>query len=150
MAEVTNVMEPGAIKRVTFESTRGVRYAELFFVGPELIFIYSSVGWDQAPPELWDTTEADEVAKQYGAATVIKNGPHWWAADTTTLDFAVDDLTVSGIVYRFAAKIPAFLAAEGKLEPPSYTVVEANKSGELVYSAGQPVYELVSPDGDVL
>ena len=35
----------------------------------------------------------------------------------------------------------------GKLEPPFYTVVEADKEGVNVYSAGQPVYELVSPDG---
>lgn len=73
--------------------------------------------------------------------TVIKNGPHWWAADKTTLRYGVEEITVQGIGYRWAARLPAFLAAQGKLEPPFYTVVEANKVGSLRYFAGKPVYD---------
>ena len=65
-----------------------------------------------------------------------------------SLKFASDSTEVQGIGYRFCAKLPAFLAKSGSLEPPFYTVVEANKEGELRYQAGKPVYELVSPDGE--
>jgi hypothetical protein len=61
----------------------------------------------------------------------------------------VDEVTVAGIGYRWCARLPAFLAKSGKLEPPFYTVVEANREGELRYQAGKPVYELLSPGGDV-
>lgn len=42
------------------------------------------------------------------------------------------------------------VARSGKLEPPIYTVLEANKRVVMVYSAGEPVYELISPDGETL
>jgi hypothetical protein len=80
---------------------------------------------------------------------VVKNGPHWWAFDSATLRFAVDQVSVMGIAYRWCARLPAFLTKSGSLEPPFYTVVVADKEGELRYHAGKPVYELVSPDGDV-
>ena len=130
------------------EPTHGLRYAELFAVGQEWITVYNSMGLSEAPPELWDALDAEAAAHQLHASTVIKNGPHWWIADKSTLQFATDEITVGGIGFRFVAKLPAFLAASGELVPPFYTVVEANKVGELVYKAGQPVYELIAPEGD--
>ena len=131
-----------------FEDTRGLRYAELFAVGAEWINVYNSTGLSEAPPELWDATDAAAAAEQLGANVVVKNGPHWWVFDSASLKFASDSTDVQGIGYRFCAKLPAFLAKSGSLEPPFYTVVEANKEGELRYTAGKPVYELVSPDGE--
>lgn len=140
--------DQGELRNVDFEATRGLRYAELFAVGAETIIVYNSMGLSEAPPELWDGLDAAAAAEQLGVGAVIKNGPHWWLADRTTLLFAVDEVEVGGIGFRFAAKLPVALAASGKLVPPFYTVVQANKAGALVYAAGRPVYELVSPDGD--
>jgi hypothetical protein len=142
-------MYEGEVRMTVFENARGLRYAELFAVGSEWIEVYNSTGLSEAPPELWDTTDPERAAGELGAQLVVKNGPHWWAFDSATLRFAVDDVTVQGIGYRWCARLPAFLAKSGKLEPPFYTVVEANKEGELRYEAGKPVYELVSPDGGV-
>ena len=136
------------VGEIVFEPTRGLRYAELFAVGPELITVYNSMGLSEAPPELWDALDAEAAAKQLQVGMVVKNGPHWWASDKATMRFGVDVISVGGIGFRFAAKLPAFIARSGKLTPPVYTVVETNKEGELVYMAGEPVYELVSPDGD--
>lgn len=132
----------------TIKDLRGVRYVELFAVGPEVITIYNSLEKSDGPPELWDPLTEEQAAAELGVSTVIKNGPNWWASDQATLRFSIDEVTVSDITYRWAADVPAFLAKAGKLEPPFYTVVAANKEGSLFYEAGKPVYELVSPDGD--
>ena len=146
MADPTEITEPGEIRDLSLEGTRGLRYAELFFVGPEWITVYNSMGLSEAPPELWDRLDAEETAKRFGQQAVIKNGPHWWASDELTLRFGVERIEVDGIGFRFAARLPASLAREGKLQPPFYTVVEADKVGSLSYTAGDLVYELVSPE----
>ena len=148
MAEPQDATEQGEDQDLTFEATRGLRYAELFAVGPEWITVYNSIGLSEAPPELWDALDAQAAADQLRVGLVLKNGPHWWMSDKLTGRFGVDETTVGGIGFRVAAKIPAFIAKSGKIEPPSYTVIEADKEGVNVYLAGEPVYELVSPDGD--
>ena len=148
MAHPKDIAEPGEIRDLSLESTRGLRYAELFFVGPEWITVYNSMGLSEAPAELWEALDAEAAAKRFGQQAVIKNGPHWWASDELTLRFGVEQIEVDGIGFRFAARLPASLAREGKLQPPFYKVVEADKTGSLSYAVGDPVYELVSPEAE--
>ena len=148
MADPKDITEPGKISTLSLDHTRGLRYAELFFVGPEWITVYNSMGLSEASPELWDALDPEAAAKRFGQQAVIKNGPHWWASDALTLRFGVKPIEVDDIGFRFAARLPAALAKSGKLQPPFYTVVEAEKEGSLSYASGEPVYELVSPDGD--
>lgn len=138
-----------AVQDMTFEHVRGLRYAELFAVGPEQITVYNSIELSEAPPELWDALDAAAAARQLGVGLVLKNGPHWWMSDKLTVRFGVDVTTVGGIGFRVVARLPAFIAKAGRLEPPFYTVVEADKQGVNVYSAGALVYELASPEGEV-
>jgi uncharacterized membrane protein len=130
-----------------FGDTRGLRYCELFAVGPEWITVYNSIGLSVAPPELWEALDANAAAEQLGVEKVVKNGPHWWMADKATIRFGVDEVEVGGIGFRRVARLPAFIARSGGVEPPQYTILEANKQGVNVYLAGHSVYELVSPDG---
>ena len=85
MADPKDVTEPGEIRDLTLDHTRGLRYAELFFVGPEWITVYNSMGLSEAPAELWDALDAEATAQRFGQQAVIKNGPHWWASDALTL-----------------------------------------------------------------
>ncbi len=149
MPDPAALPDPTELPLVEFTDTRDLRYAELFAVGPEWIYVYNSTGESTAPPELWDATDPRQAASDLGAAAVVKNGPHWWAFDSCRLRFHDEVVTVAGIGYRYCARLPAFLAKSGQLEPPFYTVVEAQKSGALHYAAGRAVYELVSPDGGV-
>ena len=148
MAGSQDTAQQEKVQDMAFEPTRGLRYAELFAVGPEWITVYNSIGLSEAPPELWDALDAKAAAGQLGVGLVVKNGPHWWMSDKLTARYGVDVTTVGGIGFRTVARLPAFIAKSGKLEPPFYTVVEADKQGVNVYAAGQPVYELVSPGGD--
>lgn len=148
MAKTRDTSGHAEFQDMVFEPTRGLRYAELFAVGPEWITVYNSIGLSDAPPELWDALDAEAAAGQLGVGLALKNGPHWWMSDKLTVRFGVDETTVGGIGFRVVARLPAFIAKSGKLNPPFYTVAEADKQGVNVYLAGQPVYELVSPDGD--
>lgn len=149
MPEAGESAQTDHLQDVVLEPTRNLRYCELFAVGEEWITVYNSMGLSEAPPELWDALDAEAAAEQLGANLAIKNGPHWWAADWTTLQYSVAEFLVGGIGFRIAARLPASLAVSGKLQPPFYTVAEAEKKGELFYLAGRPVHELVSPEGDV-
>ena len=148
MGEAEGVKASEEVEDVVIDPTRGLRYAELFAIGGELILVYNSMGLSEAPPELWEALDAEAAAKQLGVGAVIKNGPHWWMSDTSTLQFGVDPVSVGGIGFRTVARLPARVARSGKLVPPLYEVVETHKNGVLTYSAGKPVYELISPDGD--
>jgi len=66
--------------------------------------------------------------KLYADGLVLKNGPHWWMSDRLTGRFGVDETTVGGIGFRVAARLPAFIAKAGKIEPPSCTVIEADRA----------------------
>ena len=121
--------------RATTARCNQIRYAELFAVGPEWITVYNSIGLSEAPPELWDALDAKAAAGQLGAGLVVKNGPHWWMSDKLTARYGVEVTTVGGIGFRTVARLPAFIAQSGKLEPPLYTVTEAHKQGVNVYAA---------------
>jgi hypothetical protein len=144
----TDYSEPGEVRRYVFTSTRGLRYAELAIVGTELVSFYNSIGLSEAPPDLWDALDADATAKRLEVPMVIKNGPHWWASDRLTLEFGVEVLKVGGMGFRWASNISVEIVKSGGLAAGKYyDPVQAAKRGELVYSAGKPVYELDSPDG---
>jgi len=53
------------------------------------------------------------------AGLVLKNAPHWWISDRLTGGFGVDETSVGGIGFRIVARLPAFIAKSGKIEPPS-------------------------------
>jgi hypothetical protein len=79
-------MYEGEVEMTVFESTRGLRYAELFAVGPEWIEVYNSTGLSEAPPEPWDATDPEQAAEELGAELVVKNGPHWWRSTERPCD----------------------------------------------------------------
>lgn len=86
-----------------FSNIWGVCVTQSFFVGSEWIAIYNSIGLSEAPTELWDVIDAQEVAQEYQAGN---NKPHWWQSDRATLEFGEDVLSISDIGFRFAAKLP--------------------------------------------
>ncbi len=65
---------------------------------------------------------------------MVKNGPHWWMADMATIRFGIEETEVGGIGFRKVARLPAFIAKSGSVEPPRYQVLEANKQGVNLYS----------------
>ena len=129
---------------------RGVRYGEVLAVflrdtGLEAE-VYGTQMLNDCPQELWETLNADEIAKDMGAVFVKLNGPRYWLLDGLGSKVAVVDPVFkdfNGIQMRRIATIP--IGADFAAGP--YTIRNVNRGAVFFFDAGKTVYELVDPDG---
>lgn len=124
--------------------SRGYLYCELVFdygdIGND---IYSTSPLKEADLEWWDNLDTNALAKEFGANKVYKNGPQWWSMDEVSV-MGSQPIDVAGTKMIFGAHLPA-----GTLNIPKYAVFNPAKYQNLTWKAGQPVYQLVDPDGYV-
>lgn len=125
-----------------FENTRGMRFCEVFLATPEGILMYNTTGLNDCPAAAWNALDVEKLKAQAGALAVLKNGPHFWVSDTLTLELGATK-EFGGIKARYVGTLPAELARGS--EP--YKVFYPKKAGKFTYSKGEPVFELVGPDG---
>ena len=129
---------------------RGIRYGEVLAMflrdtGLEAE-VYGTQMLNDCPQELWDTLNADEIAKDVGAVFVKLNGPRYWLLDGLGSKVAVVDPVFkdfNGIQMRRIATIP--IGADFAAGP--YTIRNVNRGAVFFFDAGKTVYELVDPDG---
>jgi hypothetical protein len=129
---------------------RGVRYGEVLAVylrdtGLEAE-VYGTQMLNDCPQELWESLDADAIAKDMGAVFVKLNGPRYWLLDGLGSKVAVVDPVFkdfNGIQMRRIATIP--LGAD--FAAGAYVVRNVNRGAVFFWDAGKPVYELVDPDG---
>ena len=132
---------------------RGIRYGEVLAMflrdtGLEAE-VYGTQMLNDCPQELWDTLNADEIAKDMGAVFVKLNGPRYWLLDGLGSKVAVVDPVFkdfNGIQMRRIATIP--IGADFAAGP--YTIRNVNRGAVFFFDAGKTVYELVDPDGRAL
>jgi hypothetical protein len=129
---------------------RGVRYGEVLAMflrdtGLEAE-VYGTQMLNDCPQELWETLNADEIAKDMNAVFVKLNGPRYWVLDGLGSKVAVVDPVFkdfNGIQMRRIATIP--IGADFAAGP--YTIRNVNRGAVFFFDAGKTVYELVDPDG---
>jgi hypothetical protein len=129
---------------------RGVRYGEVLAMflrdtGLEAE-VYGTQMLNDCPQELWETLDADAIAKDMGAVFVKLNGPRYWLLDGLGSKVAVVDPVFrdfNGIQMRRIATIP--LGAD--FAAGAYVVRNVNRGAVFFFDAGKTVYELVDPDG---
>jgi hypothetical protein len=132
---------------------RGVRYGEVLAMflrdtGLEAE-VYGTQMLNDCPQELWETLNADEIAKDMGAVFVKLNGPRYWLLDGLGSKVAVVDPVFrdfNGIQMRRIATIP--IGADFAAGP--YTIRNVNRGAVFFFDAGKTVYELVDPEGQAL
>jgi len=142
-------MTNGAPQRL-IDRMRGVRYGEVLAVylrdtGLEAE-VYGTQMLNDCPQELWETLDADAIAKDMGAVFVKLNGPRYWLLDGLGSKVAVVDPVFkdfNGIQMRRIATIP--LGADFASGP--YVARNVNRGAVFFFDAGKTVYELVDPDG---
>jgi hypothetical protein len=142
-------MTNGAPQRL-IDRMRGVRYGEVLAVylrdtGLEAE-VYGTQMLNDCPQELWETLDADAIAKDMGAVFVKLNGPRYWLLDGLGSKVAVVDPVFkdfNGIQMRRIATIP--LGADFAAGP--YVARNVNRGAVFFFDAGKTVYELVDPDG---
>ena len=132
------------------DGMRGVRYGEVLAVflrdtGLEAE-VYGTQMLNDCPQELWETLDADTIAKDMGAVFAKLNGPRYWLLDGLGSKVAVVDPVFkefNGIQMRRIATIP--LGAD--FAAGAYVVRNVNRGAVFFWDAGKPIYELVDPDG---
>ena len=132
---------------------RGVRYGEVLAMflrdtGLEAE-VYGTQMLNDCPQELWETLDADAIAKDMGAVFVKLNGPRYWLLDGMGSKVAVVDPVFrdfNGIQMRRIATIP--LGAD--FAAGAYVVRNVNRGAVFFWDAGKTVYELVDPEGRAL
>jgi hypothetical protein len=137
-----------SVETFTVTDTRDMRFCEILVVKESGIEVYNTTGTNDCSPELWDALDLEKLKKQFGAMQVQKNGPKFWMMDSQAVSFG-ETASFGGLEARWAATLdPALVkkAAEGS-EP--YTVFNPKKTQKMVYAKGNPVFELVDPDGHI-
>ena len=133
---------------------RGGRYCEILVAnvtGTDVnAKVYSTVGRNDCPDDAWSAIDADALKTSLGASMVQLNGPRYWmidsAAGSTLQDPTV--VTFGGIEMRQAGAITVPVASAATLRQP-YTQHTIQRNSAFAWEAGQPVFELVVPDGHV-
>jgi hypothetical protein len=132
---------------------RGVRYGEVLAMflrdsGLEAE-VYGTQMLNDCPQELWETLNADDIAKDLGAVFTKLNGPRYWVLDGLGSKVAVVDplfKDFNGIQMRRIATIP--IGADFAAGP--YVARNVNRGAVFFFDAGKTVYELIDPDGRAL
>ena len=129
---------------------RGVRYGEVLSAflrndGVEAE-VYGTQLLNDCPQHLWETLDADAIAKDMGAVFVKLNGPRHWVLDGFGTKVAVVDPVFrdfNGIQMRRIAVVN--LGAD--FAAGAYTERHVNRGAVFFWDAGKKVYELVNPNG---
>jgi hypothetical protein len=134
---------------------RDFRYCEIIPVFRERatlpVEVYNTISLNDCPADLWAKLDAEAMAKQYSAEVVKLNGPRYWVlnqlvgAGATTEGKVVD---FGGIEMRLVAQLETKLW-EGSVGDAFYVPNEVQRTTTYTYLAGNMVYELTSPEGQI-
>ncbi len=137
------------------DNVRDFRYCEIIPVFRERltfkIDVYNTIDFNDCPTEEWNALDKEVLKEEYGAVDVILNGPRFWVlneiiGEEATATGQVSDF--SGIEMRLVAQIETKLW-QGTVGSELYAENEVERTTTYTYSAGNMVYELSSPEGDV-
>jgi hypothetical protein len=132
---------------------RNVRYCEvLALTRHRLSFdikVYNTLGLNFCPADQWAALDANALAKDFKVGMVKLNGPRYWTIDAIKASgetAAGKTETFGGIAMtqRATLRLKLWQAKEG-----GYRVNTIRRSTTYLFKAGRPVFELVSPKGEV-
>jgi len=130
---------------------RDQRYCEILFMqgagGKTAGCVYTTFGLNTCPDEQWSAINPRALRRQYQIDEAIMNGPRFWTMDTFTIDMSGAATSVDGLEMKPGASIempPGSLLAS--FVQRAYHETQINRNTAYRYDAGQPVYQLVSPD----
>jgi hypothetical protein len=135
------------------EGIRDARYCELLVVTGRVIdlkaSVYNTLGLNDCPPAIWQAIDIDALKKQLDAREIIRNGPRHFLMDKIgEAGTPAPPVDFQGLELRLRATIA--LGIEDLLKPREpYAVRRIDRTTDYVFDAGQPVFELVDPKGQV-
>jgi len=126
----------------------GLRYGEVLLVrmgdaGPEAA-VYNSFPLNDCPAELWDSLNAEAIAKDNGAVTALLNGPRYWLMSSIEKHAAGPQKTMS---FGGIDMIQQAVVQLASMNPGPYSVNKVDRKAVFIFDSGRPVFELIDPDG---
>jgi hypothetical protein len=145
--------QPSGTPMKMLDDVRDRRYCELFVVkrqGAGLAAdVYNTLGLNDCPQAAWDAIDTAKVASELGAVRVIRNGPRHFIMDRlASSDVTRNAADIQGLAMRPVATMS--LRLPELIEKRTFYVVRTiRRTTDWIFLAGKPVYELVSPNGQV-
>ena len=126
----------------------GLRYGEVMLVriiesGPEAA-VYNSFPLNDCPAELWDSLDAEKIAKENGVVAALLNGPRYWLMSSIEKHAAGPQATMN---FGGIEMIEQAVVKMASMNPAPYSVNKVDRKAVFTFAAGRPVFELVDPDG---
>lgn len=132
---------------------RDARYCELLPVTVTLsglkAEVFNTIGYDDCPQEAWSRLSESALRKQFGAVTVILNGPRHFIMDKIIPKGATaagQVITIGGITLESRAEVS--LSLFELLEKP-YGEHVVDRQTVYRFDAGKPTFQLTAPDGSI-
>ena len=131
--------------------TRGMRYCELLVArladGSISAEVWGTHGLGTCPQESLDALDLAALTIELGAARVILNGPRYWLPNATM------GSGLSGELRLFGDLPMARLATVEGIDPgasrDNYTEAAVARTTSYTFDAGEEIYELTAPGGEV-
>lgn len=145
--------QPSTTPMKMLDDVRDRRYCELFVVKREGMRlsadVYNTLGLNDCPQAAWDAVNTAKVASQFGAFRVIRNGPRHFIMDRLASgDVSRSPADIQGLAMRPVATMRLRLL--DLVEKRAFYVERTiRRTTDWTFLAGKPVYELVSPKGQV-
>ncbi|PRY26259.1 hypothetical protein CLV78_101354 [Aliiruegeria haliotis] len=133
------------MESVNLTDIRGMKFCEFLLISDKDVVIYNTSASNGCPEDTWKALDTASIAAAHGVGKVQLNGPHFWIMDEQTIGLG-DTGTFGGIEARYAATLPLSALGSGTGSTP-YAPYTSAKDQTMVFRAGQPVYQLIGPDG---
>jgi hypothetical protein len=132
---------------------RGARYGEILLItsqeGQLTAAVYNTTGLNDCPPAKWRQLDPGELARDFGVLVVFLNGPRFWTLDQIAAHAGGDIRSFGGLQARWVAElpIPPGLDLTGQTSSRYYRDITIKRETKWIFTAGRPVYEILTPDG---
>lgn len=109
--------------------------------------VYNDTGETYISEKDFENIDVNAVKKQFGAMTVIKNGPRFWVMDEITGYYNGTPRTIAG--YKMNQPGILNLSLTDLKNRSAYSIHKVNRKTSYTFKKGQKVYELVSNKNEV-
>jgi hypothetical protein len=143
LTQVTEVITFTLVSAEPITGLSGKRYGEVLLVtpgeaGPQAT-VYNTFPLNDCPADLWSALDAQAIATENGAATVLLNGPRYWLMN------AIEKTPQGPKIIKNFGGLDMQLQATVLLtamNPAPYTANQVNRHTVFTFDAGEEVYEL--------
>jgi hypothetical protein len=145
-------LAPSAIAEGEVTGARDRRYCEIFVVrrtGLQLEGdVYNTLGLNDCPQAQWAAIDPAKLKNERDAFTIVMNGPRHFVMDRIVIERqAQSPASFQSLMMNLVAVL--HFPWRDLVNRTPYTEHKVSRRTRFTFDAGEPVYELISPSGDV-